>query len=94
MLFEGLMKLFKKILALLLTVVVTMSIGCGMNNSEISRNVIYKDRDEVEAYQSEGNLFSYLCLKLQYCAFTASQKVLSCSTISIDGLQLMIKSSS
>lgn len=63
MLFEGLMKLFKKILALLLTVVVTMSIGCGMNNSETSRNVIYKDRDEVEAYQSEGNLFSYLCLK-------------------------------
>ena len=49
MLFEGLMKLFKKILALLLTVIVTMSIGYGMNNSETSRNVIYKDRDEVEA---------------------------------------------
>lgn len=63
MLFEGLMKLFKKILTLLLTVVMTMSIGCGMNNSETSRNVIYKGRDEVEAYQSEGNLFSYLCLK-------------------------------
>ncbi len=49
MLFEGLMKLFKKILALLLTVVMTMSIGCGMNNSKTSRNVIYKNRDEVEA---------------------------------------------
>lgn len=27
----------------------TMSIGYGINNSETSRNVIYKDRDEVEA---------------------------------------------
>ena len=25
-----------------------MSIGCGMNNSKTNRNVIYKNRDEVE----------------------------------------------
>lgn len=26
-----------------------MSTGCGMNNSKTSRNVVYKERDQIEA---------------------------------------------
>lgn len=42
------MKLFGKIFATLLIGVITMNTGCGMSNSETSRNTVYKERDEVE----------------------------------------------
>lgn len=43
------MKLLGKILATLLIGAITMNTGCGMSNSETSRNTVYKERDEVEA---------------------------------------------
>lgn len=46
--FGGLMKLFGKIFATLLIGAITMNTGCGMSNSETSRNTVYKERDEVE----------------------------------------------
>lgn len=60
MLFKGLMKLFKKILALLLTVVMTMSISCGMNNSKTSRNVIYKNVTKLKPINRRA-IYFHIC---------------------------------